>query len=565
MIIMPHSQYNYIIRLDFKMKLQKIKTLTAFFFIALLIYIFFVHGSLMAIRDSAGETYIPSDEETNFINVLNTYKGEGLYKSFSVVYPPGRYLIMALLFKIFGATVPTMGLYFILLPGIFFPAFLFFLSYKIFKKFKSSIISFLLASLTTLIFLFFIYSAYDIHVFIALFFIVLLSEFKSLHLKNIFLGILLGLVFLFRIEAGIFLLISIIVSYFGKKEDYKKLIPSLIGFLTVWIPILIYIFFTGSLKNFFYDNLYLGLIIQPKMMGLPIPPPPVGLIFLSILIFLFSSSLSLYVSSSSQTGIRAFALFSALSYVTAIDRSDEGHLWYAAVWLPFYISYFISELPNFKNYIKTKILLLVIPASFIFYAFGYFILKIKSTTLFLITTLIIFFFFTRKFWKNYVSLILMSGVLTSLLVFHSFSFLKIRFSGIPKVSFKKSFSPGLFKPEKDEIAGLKFSKNYFDVLKNIKEKLDVNNNWLFIFPDYVLFYDYFKLKNPTRYYLHTNQTTDEIQDEIIKRLEITKTNNFIFFPDRETFLKKVKKWIINKTSIIETYKLGSEKLELRRR
>ncbi|MEK7634151.1 MAG: hypothetical protein AAB437_04885 [Patescibacteria group bacterium] len=548
------------------MKLQKIKTFLAFFFVAFLIYVFFVHPSFMTINNSVGEIYRPSDEETNFINVLNTYKGEGLYKSFSVVYPPGRYLIMALLFKIFGATVPTMGIYFILLPGIFFPTILFFLSYKIFKKFRSSFISFLLSVATVLISQFFIYSAYDIHVFAALFFLVLLSEFKSLYIKNVVLGVLLGVVFLFRIEAGIFILMSIAVSGFEKRKDYKKLIPSLIGFLAVWIPMLAYIFFTGSLKNFLYDNLYLGLVIQPKMMGLPIPPPPVGLIFLSSLIFLFSSSLSLFLKSGNQTEIKVFALFSALSYVSAIDRSDEGHLWYGVVWLPLYITYFVSELANFRNYIRTKILpLIIFSASVIFFAFGYFILKLKSTTVFIIITVIFFWLFTKKFWKNYAFLILISGVISSLFIFHSFSFLKIRFAGLPRISFKKSFSPRLFQPDGDEITGLKFSQSYMDVLKKIKEKLDVKNNWLFIFPNYVIFYDYFKLKNPTRYYLHTNQTTDGIEEEILKKLEMTRTNNFIFFPDEETYLNKVRKWIMDKTKVEQMYYLGNAKVELRKR
>ena len=542
-----------------------IKGFLAFFFVALLTYVFFVHGSLMTIHDSVGEIYVPSDEETNYINVLNTYKGEGLYKSFNVVYPPGRYLIMSLLFRIFGATVPTMGLYFILLPGIFFPTFLFFLAYKIFRKFSSAVFSLLLSAITVFISQFFIYSAYDVHVFIALFFIVLLSEFKSAYLKNILLGVALGLVFLFRVEAGVFLLLAFAVSCFEKREDYKKLIPSLVGFLFVWIPVLTYILMTGSLKNFFYDTLYLGLIIQPRVMGLPIPPPPVGLIFLSILIFLFFSSLSLYVNSKNQVGVRIFAVFSALSYVTAIDRSDEAHLWYGAVWLPFYIAYFISRFPDFKNFIKPKILPLIIPVGSAFFAFGYFILKIKSTSLFIIATVVIFWLFSRKFWKNTASLILISGVLTALVVFHSLSFVKIRFAGIPRVSLKNTLPSGIFEPEKGEIAGLKFSQSYLSVLENVKEKLDIKSKYLFIFPDHVIFYDYFKLKNPTRYYLHTNQATDEIEEEIIKNLQMTKTNNSIFFPDSPTFLKKVRKWIIDNTYIEEEYLLGNAKMELRKR
>jgi len=536
-----------------------------FFFVAILTYVLFVHTGFMAINNSIGKIYTPSDEEVNFINVQSTLKGEGLYKGFSIVYPPGRFLLQALFFKIFGTSIPTTAFYFVLIPGIFFPTFLFFLSYKIFRKYQSALISLFLSVVSVFISQTLVYSAYDIHVFAALFFIVLLSEFKSAYFKNIILGILLGVVFLFRIEAGIILTLSIIVSCFEKRKDYKELFPSFIGFLAVWIPMLTYILFTGSIKNFFYDTLYLGLITQPKIMSLPIPPPPVGLIYLSVLIFLFSSSLSLYIKSKGQIGIKIFALFSVLSFISALGRSDEGHMWYAVVWLPFYISYFISCLTDFKkNILKISSLLLIIPISLFLFAFGYFILKFKSAPIFVVLTTVCFLA-SVKFRKNYVFLILISGILTSLLVFHSLSFLKIRYAGLPTISFKKSLSNKIFQSDGNEIAGLKFSEQYLTELKKIADKLDKENNWLFIYPNHVLFYEYFKLKNPTRYYYHTGETTEAIQKEIIYNLEKTKTNNFIFFPEAQTNQKTVRKWIIDKTKVIQTFKLGDKKVELRKR
>lgn len=536
-----------------------------YFFVAVLVYVLFVHTGFMSISNSVGEIYNPSDEEVNFINVQSTLKGEGLYKGFSIVYPPGRFLLQALFFKIFGTSIPTTAFYFVLIPGIFFPTFLFFLSYRIFKKFRSSFFSFLLAIITVFISQFLIYSSQDIHVFAALFFIVLLSKFRKDYLKNIILGFLLGVIFLFRIEAGIILTLSIAISYFEKREDYKKLFPSFIGFLAVWIPVLTYIFFTGSIRNFFYDTLYLGLIIQPKTMSLPIPPPPVGLIYLAFLIFLFSSALSLYIKSKDQTGLKVFALFSILSFISALGRSDEGHLWYAVTWMPFYISYSIYQLTGFKISIKKiPALFWIIPISLVLSFYGYIILKIKSAQVFIIVTTACFLI-SVKLKKDSAFLILASGMLASLLVFHSFSFLKIRFSGLPQVYFGKSISMDLFKSQGDEIAGLKFSKSYLAELKQIKDKLDKNNKWLFIYPNHVLFYDYFKLKNPTRYYYHTGETTDVIENEIIYNLEKTKTNNFIFFPNENTNQKMVRKWIIDKTKIVQTYKLGGKKVELRKR
>ena len=102
-------------------------------------------------------------------------------------------------------------------------------------------------------------------------------------------------------------------------------------------------------------------------------------------------------------------------------------------------------------------------------------------------------------------------------------------------------------------------------LKKIKGKLDPKSKWLFIYPNHVLFYDYFKLKNPTRYYYFAIGTTNEMEAEIIRDLERTSTNDFIFFPDEEINQEKVRMWILEKTYVEQTYKLGNEKVELRKK
>lgn len=544
------------------MKLQKIKVFFSFFFVLSIIYIFFVHTNIMSISNIVGETYTPSDTEINYVSTLNTFYGNGLYKSFSNVYPPGRFLLQAVFFKLFGVSIPTSRLYFAL-PELLFPVLIFFLSFLIFRKYKPLVFSSLLAISTTLIYLFFINSSQDVHIFEALFFIALLSKFRSENLKNIILGILLGIVFLFRIEAGIFLLLSIVVVLFKNKKNYKKLYPALYSFLGVWIPVLIYILYTGSIKNFIYDTLYPGLVVQPKLIDLPIPPH-LSYVFFAILVFLFSASLSLYIKSRNQIEIKVFALFSIMSFVAALVRSDEGHLWYAAVWLPVYISYLILQISHLKKYISKNMGVLIIPLCIALYAFGYFIIKIKSAFLFILLTTVIFWFFTKKLKKDYSFLILISGIITTLFIFHSLSFLKLKFTGLPKVSFEKTFVHGLFKSDGEEIAGLKFSKSTLTVLNKIKKRLDPNKKLLFIYPNHVIFYYYFKYKNPTRYYYFAVGTTNEIQKEIITILEKTKTNNFIFFPNQPTNQKIVKQWIIKNTYIDQVYMLGNERIELRK-
>lgn len=546
------------------MHLQKLKYFISFFFVLFVIYIFFVHTGLMNIDNYIGDNYKSPDQEINFISALHMYNGEGLYKSINNVYPPGRFIALSIFFQVLGVSVPTTSFYFIFLPTLFFPALLFFLSYLLFVKYKSKLFSLALATLTTLIYLFFIYSAQDVHVFAALFFIVLLSNFRSEKIKNIVLGILFGIVLLFRIEAGIFLLLSIVVTFYNEKKEIKKLKFALLGFLTIWVPTLILFIYTGSLKHFISDTLYPGLIAQPGLIDLPITKS-LEYVFMALLIFLFSTGLSLYIKFPSQKDIRIFVLFSVLSFASALVRSDEGHLWYGAVWLPIYVTYAVSQLNNFKKIIKPKFLLLAIPISFTFFTIGYFIIKFKSSSTFILITTLIFWLFTRKYKKNYSFIFLISGITATLFVFHSLSYMQLRFIGLPIVSFKNNFSTNLFRSEADEIYGLKFDTSDINTLKKIKDQLDIKNKWLFIYPDHTLLYDYFKLKNPTRYYYFAIRLTSEMEAEIIKDLEKSQTNNFIFFPNKEINQRKVRQWIIQNTKVDKVFMLGEERLELRKK
>ena len=546
------------------MHTQKLKYFISFFFVLSVIYIFFVHTGLMAISNSVEENYSSPDQEINFISALHMYNGEGLYKSISNVYPPGRFIALSMFFNLLGVSVPTSGFYFILLPTLFFPTFLFFLSYLLFVKYKSKLFSLILAALSTLIYLFFIYSAQDVHVFAALFFIVLFNNFKSGRIKNVILGILLGIILLFRIEAGAFLLLSIVVTLFNERKKFKQLAFALLGFLAVWIPVLIFFIFTSSLKSFISDTLYPGLLVQPGLIDLPIPKS-LEYVFMALLIFLLSAGLSLYIKFPNQTGIKIFVLFSVLGFAGTLVRSDEGHLWYGAVWLPVYVSYVVSQLNNFKKIFKPKFLLSVLLISFTFFALGYFIIKFKSSFIFIFITTLIFCLFTRKFKKNYSFLILVSGIIASLVVFHSLSYIQLRFTGLPIVSFKNTFSTDFFKSDANEIYGLKFDKSDMKTLEKIKGELDFKNKWLFIYPNHVLLYDYFKLKNPTRYYYFAIRLTSEMETEIIKDLEKTHTNNFIFFPNKEINQKSIKKWIVKNTKIDQVFMFGNERLELRKK
>lgn len=528
--------------------------------ILIIIYVAYVPINLSG--DNFSATSLSSEEEVNFMNALAIFRGEGLYKGFSIVYPPGRLLVQSLMFHILGPSIPTTRLYFPL-TALFFPTVFFFLSYIFFTKFATRFKSVFLAIIATFIYSSFIRFAQEAQIFSALFFLILFEDYKMPKVRHFLLGFFLGLVFLFRIDAGILLLLSLVICEFKKIKKLKLLQTSLLGFLTVWLPTLIYIFFAGSLGNFLYDTLYLGLIVQPKMMSLSIPPH-LEKLFLMLLILLFSSSLALFIDSKKKSSLKIFAVFSVLSFVAGLGRSDEGHLWYGAVWLPINVSYLILRLSEIKNLFKNIKPLLIFFYSLCFYFLGFFLIKFKIPSFFIITTLTVFILL-KKLKKDQAPNILLAGLLTSLFVFHSISFLKLRYSPpLLRIPGKLSFSAAYFRPDENEIAGLRFDKEILKTLKRARQKMDNQTLYLFIYPKNVIYYEFFKLKNPTRHYYHVGETTKRLQEEIISDLKLRGTTNFLIFPDEVTFHGRVWQWILQNTYIESTFNLKGVKMELRK-
>ncbi len=532
------------------------KNILIFLAVVAAVYVLFIHSGITSLTDSPGIPYIAGDEEINYLTALSTYRGEGLYKGFSLVYPPGRFLLQAALFHIVSPTVPAARFYFHITP-LFFVVFFFFLCYKIFLRLGSkSPIAYGLATIATFAYSALIHSAQEVHAFVALFFLVSLSDFRKETVKNTILGILLGCVFLFRIDTGVLLLISLLIFKMITIQNVKDYI---LGFGIVWAPMLLYIAAFGSLQNFLYDALYLGLIIQPKTMSLAIPPAPLGQLFYAILIFLMASSISLSIEAAS---LRPFALFSLMSFVAALGRSDEGHLWYGAIWSSFYVAYLIHQFLDKEN-MQQPLKIILLPMAGAFFGLGYFLIGIKNY-LFFIASCAAILFFSSRLKKRNIMLIMISGLIASFMIFHSVSYLRLRLIK-PTFTPTTTLAPGLFTSDSSEIAGLKFSNKDREILKKAKTRLDKKNEWLFIYPSNVIFYEYFGLKNPTRQYYHTGETTEKLQNEIIADFEKSNITNFIVFPEKVIGNRKVWRWIKRYTYIDATFVVNGEKMHIRKK
>lgn len=502
----------------------------AFLAVPLFVYLFIVNSSLIVIGPAVTQ-YVPSDEETNFLTALSVYRGEGLYQNFSISYPPGRFLAQALFFRLTAPTIVSARIYMNLFAPLLFPTLLFFLAYRLLRILKLQFVpAYLLGWLTLLFDLTIVHSAQEVHILIASFLLVLLSIVPA---RQFFLGLLLGLIFLFRFEAGIIVTLSLLLTYRSLPSRHSTL-----GFSLVWLPVLLNLILHGTLSNFLYDTVILGLITQPRVMGQAIPPNALWYVFLSSLIALSGFALALATNHSKP--LRVVAGVALLSYVSALGRSDEGHLWYALLWLPLLVSYGLTQLGRLR------------PLSTIFIGIAlflacYLIIIVKSPAFFLIFGSLSLICASRL--ARFSREIALAGLIVSLLVFHSFQYFTLRFQ-LPRYVGALAH-PWTQITASDSIGGLDFPLSTLTTLSQIKSNITGVDPQLFIFPENTIYYEYFNLPRPTRYTYLTGERTAHTESQIISDLSSTANLYLLVFPAKaQERGGGVWEWIKTHTKII---------------
>lgn len=555
------------------MKRKLFVLLAAIFFIA-----WYLPVSLPQTEPTIGYSTVP-DLDADYLISKKISQGERLYESFSILYPPGRFFVQGLLFKLIQPSFWVLWAYHGSMMSLFFPVGLFLVTFSFFyiqfytffeKRFVNlrAPLAILFGLAASLIYLLFIKTAQEIHVISALFLIVLSTGWKN-EIKNLLLGILLGLAFLFRVDGGIILLIALVIGLGSEIRNptltIQKNFSLIIGFLVIWIPTVVLLILHGSLINFLYDTVILGLIIQPKFMSLPIPPNELRLVWLTTLIYLISAGVSIFSEakqfSHHEKDLKILALSMVLSYVSALGRSDEAHLWYGLVWLPIvllYIGYRIfagiskrEELLSVKS-ILTAILVL---------GYGWLILWLKSPFFFLVS-LPLFIICIDKLKVKIFSFLLFT-TLAALLIFHSLSYLKLLYAPLTVPS-KLLFSQSWITTEEGEIGGAKLPTVEAEILQKIRADIPPSETYLFIFPKNILLTEYFQLKHPTRYIILTNERSEKTENEVIHDLINTQTKYFLVFPTAAKLREGIVwEWILQHTEVLKEYEFPEEKAELR--
>lgn len=596
---------------DFCYNTVEMKKLLILGLVSIIYFVLFVSIVLPKSGAVASYSSVP-DSDADYLVSLRVFQGKGLYSSFSILYPPGRFLLQGLLFHVwepsFAVIFGSHALFtFVLFPlALLWVTFYFFdLILSIFKVREVVKIFFSLSSslLALVIYLDFFRSAQEVHVLSGILLLLLLIWRKVSRWKMFLLGALFGLVMLFRVDTGIVVLIAVcsilvpvVIGYFSRNSSYSesesarslkkhrllalqfnekemlyaKLIGfSVLGFASIWFPVIFATLFNGSLFNLFYDTIVLGLLIQPKFMGLPIPQNELWLVWLATLIFITANGIAIMVDSKKcesivqRFGLQLFAVIAVLSYVAALGRADEPHLWYGLVWFPVLICYSIvrsvigllrKEKFSFITFFSIAMLI---------YFYSLVIIKVKSPILFLVSLPILLLGCKRFF--NSVPAIVVAGGVTTLLVFHSISYLKLKFTPVSLPS-AHGYSYTYVSSEENEIGGQSLVAEDQTMIEQIREDIPDNEEYLFIFPKNVLLGEYLKLKNPTRYIILMNERSDYTEREVIDQLEKTNTQYILNFPTQSELREGlVWEWIQKETIVIKEYQFSEEKAELRKR
>jgi len=516
------------------------------------IYIFFMSGSLASIPTKISDEYPLGDEEVNYMISLVVHRGGEWYKDFSIAYPPGRYLTLAMLYEVMPPTFATYHLYW-RIWGLITPVAFFYLCLLIYQELGAKrYLALTSSAVATFVYLSFVHSMQEAHVMLMLMGLVLLANMRKIW-KSYLAVFLLGLIFLFRVDLGV---ITTLAGSIVFKQIKEKTRPKdwIVGFLAVWAPVITYILLNGSLGNFLHDTVVLGLILQPKQMSLPIPNNSFWLVYWATLIALLTGGGDLLARARGKgaLGVRLMAGVMILAYVAALGRSDEAHLWYGLAFWPILTGYYLLRVRELKVTAYSVWITAVVVG------WSYLILKLKSPTLYLLSGSL-YLVAMSKIKVEKLGNLALTGLAVSLLIFHSVSFLKLRMS-MPHTLLPERWEEGTFRNDPGEVAGLRLGMKTELMLAEVKEIIQEDS--IFLYPDHTLYYEYLGKKNPSRHYFMIGESTEKTEGELLAGAKMVKY--VLLFPTSARSIgSKVEKYILENTSVVRKFEIGKMEITLR--
>lgn len=479
--------------------------------------------------------------------------GGRFYQDFSIVYGPGRFVALAFINKLMGVemSIPLFYSYGALVGLVLVPWAIYWLTYKLVAV-KNKVGHILIALTPLFGYLFFLRVGQDTHLIILLF-ICFWAKYQENNKKTwaIISGLLLGLIGFFRIESGIFALISVIVIEFISHKDEKNKKYFWISYLLFQTIYFLLVTFYGSLTNFFHDVVILGILSQPKIMKIPIQAVDFPLFEFFMLLNIFVVLMAKYSKN------KTFMLLSAMSllgYANALGRADFDHLYYGIVLLiptiVVAIYYLIKKWGLIRHEKINPKMILILGLLMVLE-----LMMVKKQITFMLPILLIIIFYINIVLKKelgflLILILIISGhtMLRSISLF-KFYFLKqfqlpsiISVNKIPDNT-KKYFS--LIK--KCNYGGYQLDDKNSSSLTKMKE--DLKDESIFIYPSHATLYQALGKNPPIRYLYFNNEYTKRMEVETIEMLKNKKIEHILLSSE----LTKEDAIVPNQTKLIEKF------------
>jgi len=292
------------------------------------------------------------------------------YRDFFTIYFPGQIYLLALIFKLFGDTLFVERVFSVIVFS--FLATIVFITAKRMGAMQLALISWLLAFLWfgAFGFLYFATPAPTALVFSQLSCLFFLDFLSSSHKKSLFFaGIFAAITALFRQDFGLYLILSstavglvfIFRSVRSRGREPAAAFYEMMGFghyffafLLLFVPAGLFFFIKAPLEDLLFDLVQWPLVIQPRFISIPYPPPLPDLypllsgeqsagsyltktllrvpFYFSIMIFASALLLLIKLPEQLSRWNVSFILILGLFYLNlARERSDLAHLYPATI------------------------------------------------------------------------------------------------------------------------------------------------------------------------------------------------------------------------------------------
>lgn len=285
------------------------------------------------------------DSSTFYEFARNLSHGEAIYKDFIHFRTPGTVMLQALFVKFFGVTPATVNFAIRIETQLLYPLVFLVSAIILFRKKKNPL--YVLAAFLGIAFLPGVAQLRAGFGLLALVCYIASFEEKTHEKRWLWLaGIFTGITFLFGQEIALMLGVSIIAGELFVREgadSIKRRVKVLVESALVGsLPLLLYIAIFSTVGTFLYYVFYYSFVVQPKYMNLPFP----GFAYSTMMYYLpfvmyVLCFLVLYGSRALGKKEGLLLGFGILRLITAVGRSDFGHLIFSIPEIFIIVPYFL--------------------------------------------------------------------------------------------------------------------------------------------------------------------------------------------------------------------------------